>query len=172
MTKRQVMRAEKNRSKIVKKKNYKLVYKSNVSGLDCSIIYMFEEGKLGYAEYEFPEDDTTNSCISDYKYFRKLLIKKYGKPDIDGYTWLNENSLYKSHPHYWWIAINLGDLDYMSEWETPRTTIVLSLTGSNNNDNKIYKTKLCIEYMSKKPKNKNKKKKASYDLNNFQKEVR
>lgn len=119
-----------------------LVYKDNIVGLDCFIAYYFAEDKLTRGRYIVLEEHSNkNLYISDFKDIKNQLTKKYGKPKNDEAIWLDD--LYKDDPSDYGLAISLGDLRYLAEWDSPETEIQLVLHGDN------YKISFWVEYKGK-----------------------
>ncbi|TSA27037.1 hypothetical protein D4R71_02830 [bacterium] len=118
-----------------------LLYKDEVAGLSCKIVYIFVQEKLVRAKYVFEESHTNkNDYISDFKKLKDLLTKKYGEPF---YSQKWKNDLYEDDFQQWGFAVSLGHLVYFAEWSVPRYSIKLILQGEN------YKIDLQMEYNSK-----------------------
>ncbi len=107
-----------------------LYYNAKVGGLKAYVVYQFLANKLVEGVYSFTETHSNkNFYIDDYKNIKSLLIKKYGKPQIDGSPWLDD--LFRNDPNSWGTAIAMGHLIYVSEWKTEKTIIRLGLVGDN-----------------------------------------
>lgn len=107
-----------------------LIYKVIVDGKDMMLGYNFIDDQLVRAKYILDESHVNkNDYIDDYKDFKKILEKKYGRPDYDEIFWKNE--LFKNSYSDWGRAVSVGHLIYLSTWETPPTKIGLALTGDN-----------------------------------------
>lgn len=92
MTKDQVQGVEK--SKLTESKENRLEYESTVAGLPVTVYYVFTEGKVAEAGYEFPVSIRspvmptrpsnsrllTMKPLAEYQHVHKLLRQKYGKP--------------------------------------------------------------------------------------------
>ncbi len=142
MTKRQVKRKEK--GKIVNESNEFIAYQGTISDLDCNIFYIFVQNKLVQAQYVITKTHSNqNDYILDYDSLKEILTKKYGKPTEDDTIWRND-VFNKDNNQWWGLAVSLGALIYVAEWETPNTCIALDLRGEN------YDIKLIIRYWSKK----------------------
>lgn len=83
-----------------------------------------------------------NDYIDDYKDFKKIITKKYGRPKQDEIIW--KNDLFKDSYSDWGRAVSIGHLFYLSTWETPCTEIMLWLTGDN------FKIDCLVKYTGKK----------------------
>ena len=120
-----------------------LGYRVTVLNKAVLLGYTFVHGKLVMASYALNEKHTNkNDYIEDYKDFKEALIKKYGRPKIDNVDWRND--LYKDSPSDWGLAVSLGQLEYISYWETDSKTIKASLRGDN------YEISCWVFYESKK----------------------
>jgi len=116
-----------------------LLYKADVAGLDCAIIYYFAENLLTRARYLITEEHaSTNLYIDDFKNIKSQLTQKYGAPARDDAIWSND--LYKGDPSEYGMAASVGHLIYVAEWYPQETTIQLLLRGDN------YKITLWVEY--------------------------
>lgn len=128
-----------------------LSYEVQIDSKDYYCVYFFLEDKLYNTGYAFSENHTNkNDYIQDYDGLKGLLIKKYGEPnkkrllsiyDREEIYWGYE--LYKDDESNWGLAISVGELSYVSIWETPTTEIELILDGDN------YEISLRIVYISK-----------------------
>lgn len=107
-----------------------LAYETTVAGKDVGIKYDFIDNQLVSAGYFLLESHINrNDYIDDYKDFKKILTKKYGRPKTDEIVW--KNNLFKDSYSDWGRAISAGHLFYRSTWETPCTEIILGLIGDN-----------------------------------------
>jgi len=116
-------------------------YNTNVGSLDALVGYYFVENKLYTSKYLFQEKHSNrNDFISDFNKINQILTDKYGEPNENEKIWRND--LYKNQPEDYGMAIAVGHLIYYSKWKLNKTTITLSLSGSN------YKIKHIVEYLS------------------------
>jgi hypothetical protein len=119
-----------------------LLFKDNIAGLDCFIVYYFAKNKLSRARYLIAEQHSNkNLFISDFKNIKEQIMKKYGKPKKDEVIWIDD--LYKDDPSEYGFAISKGDLRYMVEWDLQDTEVECVLFGDN------YKISFWIEYVGK-----------------------
>jgi len=81
-----------------------------------------------------------NQHILDFNKIKEILTDKYGKPEIDDKVW--RRNLYRDDPTRYGFAVSIGDLVYRAKWITPRTEILLVLSGNN------YKLKSGVIYTS------------------------
>jgi predicted RND superfamily exporter protein len=133
---------KKSESLVPSEKDSFLSYKDSINGLDATLSYAFVDDKLAKAMYSIKETHTNkNDYISDYKDLKKLLTEKYGEPFEDNEIW--SKSLYKNDPEEYGLAVSLGHLNYLTQWETEDTVVNLVLFGEN------YKITHTIMYESK-----------------------
>jgi len=119
-----------------------IVYKTNIDAKDFYIAYMFIEDKFYRGGYLLNENYTNeNDYIDVYKDLKETLTKKYGKPIKDEINWKDDT--YKDDKNNWGLAIGIGELEYISTWETSTTGIELELNGNN------YDVNVGVRYMSK-----------------------
>ena len=110
--------------------NERLLYKTNLDGLDFQLGYEFVDNKLFRAIYFLESEHTNkNAYINDFKSFKDILKEKYGEPIRDDVIW--KRNLYKDDPDDWGFAVSLGHLAFKTDWQTPRTDISIFLTGDN-----------------------------------------
>jgi len=122
--------------------NTTVAYKVEISGDDYICGYTFLEDKLYNSGYVFIGGHTNeNLYIDDYGRLKGILTKKYGRPETDEITWIDD--LFKDDRSVWGFAISIGDLSYRSTWETPTTYITLRLWGDN------YEIDLVLAYDSR-----------------------
>jgi len=140
MTKAQVLASE--TSEITpEENNNSLSYKGTVNDLDCFIVYVFAFDTLIRAQYNIIEErKNSNQYIRDYEGLKKILTEKYGQPEKDRVTWLND--MYQDNVNDWGLAVSIGQLAYFSEWLTETTDIWLMLQGDN------YRITFVVEYTS------------------------
>ena len=120
-----------------------LIYKTKILNNNVALVYSFINDKLVSGHYVVEEKHSNkNDYIADYKDFKKILTKKYGKPKMDRTMW--KDDLYKSDVSSWGMAVSIGHLVYGSSWETDETKINDTLLGDN------YQISLIIAYVSKK----------------------
>jgi hypothetical protein len=118
-----------------------IFYKGTISGLNCTIIYIFANNMLVRGRYYYDEAHSNkNSYIDDYQLIKKLLIEKYGNPNEEEQIW--KNDLYKDDYSGWGMAISLGHMYYYANWKINQTNISDQLYGDN------YEVKHIIDYTS------------------------
>ncbi|MBK9949205.1 MAG: hypothetical protein IPP12_18775 [Nitrospira sp.] len=140
MTKEQVRTAE--IAHLETQNDTLLVYSDKVAGKDVRIGYIFMGDQLVRSKYVFFEKHTNwNLFINDYLEIKEILTKKYGQPVEDKPVWSNE--LYRDDPKSWGTAVGVGHLRFVSNWDTPTTSILHVLMGDN------FKISLVTEYASK-----------------------
>lgn len=118
-----------------------LGYSGTVLGYPCLTIFHFGAGQLADGMYIFQQNHSQpGSFITDYESIQAMVDKKYGSGTHSGPLW--QDRLYADDPSEWGMAVSMGHLMYFSEWTTPSTKIVLSLTGDN------FETHLSLRYES------------------------
>jgi len=111
-----------------------LVYQDSISGIDVVIGYTFSidsnqliaGGYLSQSEYK-----DQNKYLNDYNAMKKYLTKKYGQPKVDKVRWLND--FFKDSPKKAGFAVAVGHAYYLTEWETEKSVITMSLSGQDYN---------------------------------------
>jgi hypothetical protein len=110
---------------------YILGYDKKVAGLKAYTEFKFLDNKLGKGSYLFKVSHTNkNDYIYDFEKLRKILVKKYGtskeeNPEI----W--QNTTYKGSKDKYGLAVGMGHLSYVANWENNTTKILLKLKGEN-----------------------------------------
>lgn len=121
--------------------NY-LLYKVNVSDMDSTVVYYFQNDKLVQSGYIYQEKRSKdNDYIDDYEKVKDTLALRYGYPMTDTKTW--RNRLYQDDYDKYGLAVKMGHLKYSATWETDKTSIELKL---DSEDQVIY---LVVIYTSK-----------------------
>ncbi len=130
-------------SRTLNGKFYTLAFNKKVAGLEALTEYKFFDNKLGKGQYTFKVKHTNNNdYIYDFQKFWKILIKKYGESkEKTAQVW--ENTTYKKNKDKYGLAVGMGHLSYVSNWENKNTKIHLKLKGEN------LKFKLTLSYTSK-----------------------
>lgn len=120
-------------------------FSDEVALLPCTVIYSFTDDKLSGGMYGFNiEHSNDNKYMDDYEELVDLLSNKYGEPirgGKDNAIW--HDDFYQDDYSRWGLAISLGQLVFLSSWETPHSEISCILSGDN------YEIKLSILYKSK-----------------------
>ena len=95
---------------------------------NTNTIYFFDENQLDSACYEITENHTNNELhIEDFEDIDKALQVKYGKPDIQEEEWYND--ILKDTPG---LALFMGDVKYVTIWQTDNAEIMHTLSADNN----------------------------------------
>ncbi len=117
-------------------------YKTQILGKNVELMYLFYQNKLTGATYRL-EDNYLNSnhFLNTYNKFKAALTQKYGPPQDEAITWTNDTLRNVSLKRG--LALSLGHTEYYSSWETPQTTINMSLKEDN------YHVQCRIDYWSK-----------------------
>lgn len=101
-----------------------------VASMKSNVYFEFVDSQLSEAFYVFLDTHVNeNLYITDFEKLRELLTLKYGPPGEDEMIWRRD--LRRDKQDQWGFAVVCGDLIYRAEWDTPRTRIVLSLSGDN-----------------------------------------
>lgn len=109
-----------------------IVFKGEVHDLDAQVVYAFlPDGRLYSAGYIFNEvHPHKNHYITDFEKITALLGRKYYEPVIDETIWVDE--VYKGKQSEYGVAVSLGKLRYITEWQGTTTTIIHVLAGDNH----------------------------------------
>ncbi len=108
-----------------------LLYQINVDQQQFILKYTFKEGLLVEGNYIF--SDLTNDHVplmDAYNQFHDLLVEQYGESTSNSAIWTNEE--YKQQPDKWELAVQNGDMSMLSNWETPTSSILLALHGTDD----------------------------------------
>ena len=139
MSKEEVIKAE--QLELNSQNDGVLFYESKITDKDVVIVYFFVDDKLVRSRIGLNEKHSNkNNFINDFNDFKKLLIKKYGKPTLDTHHWRDD--LYKGDKQNEGLAISMGHMAYIATWATPSTNIGLLLSGEN------FSIRCFIEYTS------------------------
>lgn len=117
-------------------------YKTQILDKNVELVYLFIQNKLVGSLYKL-EDNYLNSnhFFNVHHNFKAALTQKYGLPTADTTQWTNDT--FRNVSQKRGLALSLGYVEYLSNWETPRTKISLSLKEKN------YSVLCMIEYWSK-----------------------
>lgn len=108
-----------------------LTFKGKVTGRPVDIIYEFKNDKLKGGKYIFTVKNINNNVyIQDYDKINEFLDLKYGQPETRKSSWSND--LYKENKGFYGLAVSLGYLVLESTWNNEKTTIIHTLSGTNN----------------------------------------
>ena len=119
-----------------------LIYSRKVLGINALVGYIFANNKLVRGKCMFQSQyASSNDYITYYNKIKTVLEKKYGKARADKIIW--NNDYYKGSTKDWGLAVSKGYLVYLSSWDTKKSGISLSLSGTDN------KINLWLEYKSK-----------------------
>lgn len=117
---------------IDKIQNDMLLYRDKLAGYDCNVSYGFNENDLLISgNYIFNKKYTNPQLyMQDFNTFKKLLIRKYGKPSSEKLNWNKNTPLLEKHNYG--QAIADGNLTMSDLWVTGRSSIELALTMINH----------------------------------------
>lgn len=118
-----------------------IYYDQYLLGMDCTLGYIFVEGKLIRAKYAFEEVYWNNDFwIASFYEVQEALKKKYGSPTEEEVIALKDPPSYCDGPG---DEMYYGHSHYYTTWETETTRIVLFLSSENRDPS------FGIEYISK-----------------------
>ena len=114
----------------VEKTDNLIKYKTQILGKNVELIYLFAQNKLIGSSYRLDENYIVSQrFIRTYKRFKQALMEKYGQPEKETTSWLNDT--YKNDRNKWGLALSLGHIVYAALWNTPNATIECSLRGED-----------------------------------------
>lgn len=121
---------------------------ARLGSLTCSILYVFEQGKLRRAKYIFDaEHANLNDFVADYRAVDPLLAETYGKPANEKAVWIDDT--YQDEPKSYLdqdratpssllpsdknvgLSISAGHLKLFTEWDSGRTKVLHLMSGEN-----------------------------------------
>lgn len=107
-----------------------LYFKGNISGLEASVIYEFDNNKLYMASYFFDVEHTNkNDFIDDFYQINEILKEKYKYSHAPDVLW--KNDLYSDDKNRFGFAVSIGHLELQSINFTKTTAILHKLSGDN-----------------------------------------
>lgn len=124
-----------------------LSYPGQFAGRDANIIYIFSNGKLASARYQFTaKHEDLNDFIADYQAIEPLLRKTFGDAVSEKAVWLDD-SLQEERKSYLeqdratpadilpsdrnvGLAVSVGNLKLFTEWSDGQTKATHALTGA------------------------------------------
>jgi hypothetical protein len=141
MTAEEVIASESKLDPIEKNANM-IRYKTLVLGKKVELVYRFAQNKLIGSSYKL-DDNYLNSqhFIATYRSFKNALTRKYGPAKKDKIKW--KNNAYRNISNKRGLALSLGHVEYLADWETPDTTISCGLKEVN------FYVQCSLEYWSK-----------------------
>lgn len=114
MTPDQVKNAEE--AELTKELPERLIFATELAGLEINVSYIFKDEKLSTARYEltgkYRNSQDYNTAYNDLE---KQLNKKYGEP-ITAQVQCKDN-FYADYPHRWGTGIVVGKLRRISSWQ-------------------------------------------------------
>ena len=107
-------------------------YTDDLGSSSVEVNYQFnDDGKLVSGSYIFTKIHSNPQLyIEDYSVFKKLLITKYGNPELNKEEW-SSNTTPSDKENYGQAVVD-GNLTLYSVWTTTRSLIKIILTTSNN----------------------------------------
>jgi len=109
----------------------RVAYRSQIEGIDTSLIYTFYEDKLAQANYLFePKRDDVVEYVQDFHTVKNWITQSYGMPTSVQEIWLDP--LYRYDRSLWGQAVMRGHLKMVAEWRSDTTYITLLLDGGDD----------------------------------------
>lgn len=120
-----------------------------LGSLEAQIIYFFANDRLVRAKYLFPaEHSDLNDFIRDFRALAQVLSEQHGKPALDRAIWEDDATqlepksyldqdraspanILPSDPNVG-LAVSLGQLRLITQWEEARTRVVHLLAGRDH----------------------------------------
>lgn len=128
-TQEEVIAAEGDR--LASKTEDKIIFSTSLNGTTFVTGFDFVDGRLvGGSYFNLEEYSDPDSFITDYNTFKDLLVTKYGEPEFDDVTWLND--LHEDDRSRHGFAVSINHATYDARWTTDRTQIFTLLTGKNS----------------------------------------
>jgi hypothetical protein len=119
------------RSPILEDYEQRVAYRSQIEGIDTSLIYTFYEDKLAQANYLFePKRDDVVEYVQDFHTVKNWITQSYGMPTSVQEIWLDP--LYRYDRSLWGQAVMRGHLKMVAEWRSDTTYITLLLDGGDD----------------------------------------
>ena len=129
MSKKDVLAAE--NAKPVKNDAAGIEYEMLLFGYQCVVKYIFTGDKLTGAQLRIRQEHFDPELFyQDYENLKQRLKPVFGETLGDKCDW--NNDIYRSDRSKWGFAVSLGFLVCRTQWETPRTHITLTISGSNH----------------------------------------
>ena len=131
MAQNDVIAAEKKLEPVERSENM-ITYKTQILNRNVLLHYLFVEDKLVGAIYKLDENYINSGhFIKAYNQFKQKVVEKYGPPSKESTNWLN--ATYRNNREKWGLALSLGHIEYVTNWETKNTTVECSLREQNYN---------------------------------------
>lgn len=129
MNKKAVLAAED--ARLLKNEGNTLSYEMSLFGYQCRVEYRFTAEQLTDAILHIRQEHIDPELFyQDYENLKKQLVPVFGENISNKCDW--KNDMYRSERAKWGFAVSLGFLTCRTLWKTPRTTITLSIAGSNH----------------------------------------
>ncbi|MBD3422438.1 MAG: hypothetical protein GF398_20175 [Chitinivibrionales bacterium] len=131
-TKGQVKSSEK--AQLLHESADQLEYKHSLAGINCKVIYKFDNGKLSRGFYKIEQDHVDpNMFYADFESLVSYLSKIYGTPRARNFDW--KNPMYKNDKSKWGFAISIGFLKCNVIWQFKNTKVDLNISGGKHSFN-------------------------------------
>jgi len=87
----------------------------NADTSEYGILYCFTDDKLTHGAYVYDEEHyNKNKYIDEYGNMQDILTDKYGEPETDEWIWSDD--LFKDDRGSWGLAMSIGHLTTVTEW--------------------------------------------------------
>ncbi|WP_071428246.1 hypothetical protein [Merdimmobilis hominis] len=129
MSKEDVVASEQHEPSYSNEKSRIIIYEDQlVCGLNSTLMYIFDYNfQLCTCVVLHTESHSSVSLyVQDYKAYKAGLTEKYGEPTTDELIW-HDRTFFNDPNH----ALSIGDLEYISKWETDDTEFECTLKGDN-----------------------------------------
>jgi len=118
-------------ARLVKESPNRLDYSVAMFGYDCTVLYIFVNGKLEKAGYVIGQAHVDPAqYYQGYEDLKTYLQPLYGAPVADKYDW--KNDMYRSNRSMYGFAISIGFLTCQTTWQNKATRVILLISGSNH----------------------------------------
>jgi len=108
-----------------------IIYKDNIGGLPCDIIYIFAYDKLVRAEYSITATHSSKAeYLTDFHSLVSTLNEKYGNPSNQDTYW--QNDLKNDDDAQYSESEVKGRLNKYTTWATATSNITLYLSGDSS----------------------------------------
>lgn len=109
-----------------------LSYTDSIEGMNVTVSYLFDEGKLWRCGYTVSENySNKNKYVDAYHILGETLKGKYGNPTSEETFW--SDSLYKGDYENRGMAYAIGDVQSITTWNKDGTSVFIKIDGNNFN---------------------------------------
>ncbi len=105
-------------------------YADSIGSLDAQCYFVLANGQFIRGKYVFNQTHSNKTdFLQDFAAIDSLLKGKYGEPAKTDTVWRND--LYKNDPDHWGMAVSVGHLVKLSEWQMGQVHILHMIRGDN-----------------------------------------